>query len=267
MSRFLLPFTERPDTQGAFSPAGKLLMAAGTGLVITAQAQPLTVAILLALIIAGAVVTHTRWRTVLDLALRFETIVVAWILIEPFIYGQTVIARLTIPFGSLPIFAEGLEVGLLLGLRMMTLLLLFLIVLSHMTLSEFVDGLRTLHVPFVIVSSLMVMLRYIPLFMEERNRLQEAQTLRGFHRGTRVERISSLGYLVGTIIDRALDRSVAVYESMTLKGLGLGGGAHGSGLRRADAALLLVPVVMLVLSWWLLPVLSEVVSLWYMRFL
>ncbi|NHI83734.1 MAG: hypothetical protein EAX81_05480 [Candidatus Thorarchaeota archaeon] len=49
------------------------------------------------------------------------------------------------------------------------------------------------------------MLRYIPLFIEERQRMQDAQSLRGFERGTRTEHIKSLGFLIGSNIDRAFD--------------------------------------------------------------
>ena len=69
--------------------------------------------------------------------------------------------------------------------------------------------------------------------------MQEAQQLRGFQRGTLTERIKSLGFLVGSIIDRALDRSVAVYESMTLRGFGHGMFIIGVGPRRKDMLLFL----------------------------
>jgi cobalt/nickel transport system permease protein len=116
---------------------------------------------------------------------------------------------------------------------------LFLAALSHMSLIEFIGALKTLRIPVSILGSLLIMLRYVPLFIEERTRMQEAQQLRGFQRGTLTERIKSLGFLVGSIIDRALDRSVAVYESMTLRGFGHGMFIIGVGPRRKDMLLFL----------------------------
>ena len=114
-----------------------------------------------------------------------------------------------------------------------------------MSLSEFIGALKTLRIPTSVLGSLLIMLRYIPLFLEERSRMQEAQLLRGFQRGTRWTQIKSLGYLVGSIIDRAMDRSVAVYESMTLRGFGHGMFIVGVGPKRSDLILLLGLIILI----------------------
>jgi energy-coupling factor transporter transmembrane protein EcfT len=95
------------------------------------------------------------------------------------------------------------------------------------------------------------MLRYIPLFIEERHRMQEAQQLRGFERGGRTDRIRSLGFLVGSTIDRAMDRSVIVYESMTLRGFGRGMLIVGAGIKKNDLLLFfgLAVLIFALLNW------------------
>jgi len=125
---------------------------------------------------------------------------------------------------------------------------MFLAALSHMSLAEFIGALRTLKIPTFILGSLMIMLRYIPLFVEERQRMQEAQQLRGFEKGERSGRIRSLGFLVGSIIDRAMDRSISVYESMTLRGFGHGMFIVGVKPKRNDLLLFLsLFILMLIL--------------------
>ncbi|MCF2136006.1 MAG: energy-coupling factor transporter transmembrane protein EcfT [Candidatus Thorarchaeota archaeon] len=238
MSKFLLPFAEGQIQASVFSPAAMLVAAVVTGALISVQGSPTIVATLLLFIFIGGSLVRTRWRVVLSLAARFEFVILFWIFLEPFLYGSTVVTTLVTPFGSLNIYAEGITMGLLLGLRMMGLLLLFLVTLSHMTLADFTDALRTLHVPSVLIGSLMVMLRYIPLFLEERFRMQEAQILRGYHCASRREKITSLGYLVGSTIDRAFDRSIAVYEAMALRGFGASVDHRAHGFRRADLLLL-----------------------------
>ncbi len=262
MSKFLLPFAEGHKKMTIFSPAAMLVAAVATGIIITVQSSPSVVATLILCIFIGGSLAKTRWRDVLSLALRFEVVIMVWVLLEPFLYGSTVIAVLWTPIGYFNIYTEGVRLGILLGLRMIALLLLFLVTLSHMTLSDFIKALRTLHVPSVLIGSLMVMLRYIPLFIEERSQMHEAQLLRGFQEGSRWERITSLGYLVGSTIDRALDRSMSVYEAMVLRGFSTANDNYPTDLRRGDAVLLaMVPIIVLSIQF-VLPALLDVVFSW-----
>ena len=89
--------------------------------------------------------------------------------------------------------------------------------------------------------------------------MREAQVLRGFDKGTRSDRLRSLGYLIGSTIDRAFDRSVTVYESMTLRGFGKGMIVGGAGLKRADAALPVLLVMVFVSTLFLIPPLLELI--------
>lgn len=265
MSKFLLPFKEGSRQSSVFSPAAMLTAAVAAGVVITVQVSPLIVASLIVLMIIAGTLAHTRWRVVFSLAARFEFVILFWILLEPFLYGSTVIMSIPTPLGPLNVYSEGVVMGLLLGLRMFALLILFLTVLSHMTLSDFINALRTLHVPTVIIGSLMIMLRYIPLFLEERSRMQEAQFLRGFQQGTRWSRIKSLGYLVGSTIDRAFDRSIVVYDAMALRGFGLGNPHRVRDIRIIDSLLVLVLVGLLIAVNSVLPPLLDVIVSWSMQ--
>ena len=267
MSRFLLPFAEGQRPRRVFSPAAVLLSTLALAVLTTVQTEPLVVAsVICATLVVGTVV-RIRWRTVSSLALRFEVIILIWLLLEPVLYGSTVLLTLATPLGSLNVYAEGVRMGTLLALRMFALLLLFLTGLSHLTLAEFVDALRTLRFPAIMIGSLLVMLRYIPLFIEERDRLHEAQILRGFQHGSRWERITSLGYLVGSTIDRALDRSMTVYEAMLLRGFSSHSSLAGSGFRRWDTGLVAGLIAVALGMSYLLPSLLDVVVPWMLRFL
>ncbi len=243
MATFLLPFNEGRANLQRFSPTAVLLFALGLGVFVAIQSNPIVVLSILVMIFLGGFVAKTRWRVVLSLAARFELLILFWMFLIPFIYGNTVILSIGLPWGSLNAYQEGFTFGILIGFRMMTMVILFITVLSHMSLTEFIGALRTLRVPTVILGSLLIMLRYIPLFMTERKRMQDAQQLRGYSRGKRFERIKSLGYLVGTTINRSFDRSATVYEAMSLRGFGKGTMVSGSGFKRSDA---LLPLLLLV---------------------
>jgi cobalt/nickel transport system permease protein len=242
MATFLLPFREGADNLDNFSPSAILLSAIGAAVVTAVQQNPIVVLCIICLILIGGTMARTRWTVVLLLAAKFDVFILFWMFLMPFVLGSTVIFSLSFPWGILSAYQEGLSFGVLLGLRMMAMVILFIAALSHISLSEFIGALRTIGVPIMILGSLLIMLRYIPLFIMERHRMQEAQSLRGFERGTKLDRIKSLGYLIGSTIDRAFDRSARVYEAMVLRGFGRGIVVRGAGFRKADSLLLLVLV-------------------------
>lgn len=257
MGKFLLPFREGRHTTITFSPTAILIASFIMGVILAIQIQVLILFSLLILILLIGTISRTRWRDVLSLAARFEVVVLFWILLLPLFYGTSVIYSMATPWGSLLAYQEGLDLGILIGLRIIGLITLFLAALSHMSLGEFIGALRTLRVPSSVLGSLLIMLRYIPLFIEERQRMQEAQQLRGFERGERMDRIRSLGFLVGSTIDRAMDRSIVVYESMALRGFGRGLFITGAGLKRNDILLGfgLAALLFILINWQILVVL------------
>lgn len=239
MGKFLLPFIEGRISNGRFSPTSIFVTSFIYAMLLSIQTElPILLGLIFLVLLIGTL-AGTRWKTVLSLAARFEIVILFWIILLPFFYGTTIIFSFPVPWGQLIAYREGLSLGLLFGFRIFGVVTLFLAALSHMSLIEFIGALKTLRIPVSILGSLLIMLRYVPLFIEERTRMQEAQQLRGFQRGTLTERIKSLGFLVGSIIDRALDRSVAVYESMTLRGFGHGMFIIGVGPRRKDMLLFL----------------------------
>ena len=235
-----------------------LMSAIAFAIVLSIQTDPFVVFILILVIAFSGTIARTRWKMVFSLAARFEIVILFWVFLVPFLYGSTIITSIPLSLITLNVYQEGLELGILLGLRMFGLIMLFIATLSHMTLVGFIGALRTLRVPVIILGSLLIMLRYIPQFLEERSRMQEAQTLRGFERGSRWDRIKSLGFMVGSSIDRGLDRSVTVYEAMKLRGFGRGMVVKGSGFKRKDTALAFLLVSLLFSILYVIPIVLEV---------
>ncbi|MFW9847606.1 MAG: energy-coupling factor ABC transporter permease [Candidatus Thorarchaeota archaeon] len=256
--KFLIPFDEGKSRGRVFSPTGMILSAIALAVVISIQTTLSTVLTMTVLVLIGGWVSGTRWRHVISLAAKFEVLILFWIIFEPFLYGNTVILTIYLPWGPINAYLEGLYLGLLLGSRMFAILLTFLTTLSHMTLSDFIGALRSLRIPASVLGSLLIMFRYIPLFMEERSRMQDAQMLRGFSKGERFERIKSMGYLVGATINRSFERSVTAYDAMTLRGFGKGNFVSGAGFKRADVFLPLLLLLIILSSPFILPILLEV---------
>jgi len=258
LSDFLLPFAEGQKAAGPFSPKAMIVASAATAIVVSIQTDLRTLFFLGVVILVGGTVSRTRWRSVISLAAKFEVFVLFWIVIMPLVYGSTVFATLVLPFRTIPLYLEGLMLGIALTLRMSLILLLFMITLSHMTLGEFIGAIHGLRVPLSIIGSLLIMFRYVPQFINERRSMHEAQLLRGFESAMRTGRIRSLGYLIGTTIDRAFERSLIVYDSMTLRGFGKGFHFSGAGFRRFDIVLPFVLLLLVISIRGILPVLVQV---------
>lgn len=259
--KFLLPFDEGKESSRMFSPIGMIISAIALAIIISLQNQLSVVLTIIGVVLIVGWFSGTRWKGVISLATKFEVIILFWVFFEPFLYGNTVILTISTPWGLINAYSEGFYLGLLLGSRMFAILLTFLATLSHMKLVEFIEALRTLRIPASILGSLMIMFRYIPLFMEERSRMHDAQLLRGYSHGKRFERIKSIGYLVGTSINRSFDRSAAVYEAMSLRGFGKGTMVSGSGFKRSDILLPVILIVLVLSLPFLVSIVLEVLSL------
>ena len=238
MTGFSIPF--RPGRGGTrpFSPVAMLVSAVIFALLMSIQSSVPVLFVFTVLVVAGGLLSGSRWKPVLRIVLKLESFILLWILLLPFLYGSTRIAVFSTPWGLLMMNLEGLQLAVLLVLRASTIVLLFILTLSHMTFMDFLSALRAVGVPALLTGALLVMLSYIPQFMQEQTRMREALTLRGLELVSRTDRLRSIGFLLGSVIDRAMARSVRVYEAMALRGFGRSELVVGSGLRRADLFLL-----------------------------
>ena len=77
-------------------------------------------------------------------------------------------------------------------------------------------ALRKIHVPQIIVTEILLIYRYITVFLEEAKTVMDAYKLRA--PGQKGIHISAWGSLIGQMLIRAMDRAGMVYESMKLRG-------------------------------------------------
>ena len=79
-------------------------------------------------------------------------------------------------------------------------------------------ALRQLHVPRVLVTTILLTYRYIVLLLQEGNRISTAYALRA--PGEKGIHFRAWGSLLGQLVLRSVDRAQLVYESMMLRGYG-----------------------------------------------
>ncbi len=79
-------------------------------------------------------------------------------------------------------------------------------------------ALRQLHVPRVLVTTILLTYRYIVLLLQEGNRISTAYALRA--PGQKGIHFRAWGSLLGQLLLRSMDRAQLVYESMMIRGYG-----------------------------------------------
>ena len=84
------------------------------------------------------------------------------------------------------------------------------------TMEALCQAFRKMHVPAVLVTVLMLMVRYLMVFLHEVEHMTQAYALRA--PGQRGLHIKVWGSMIGQLLLRSIDRAETVYDSMMLRG-------------------------------------------------
>ena len=130
------------------------------------------------------------------------------LLLEPFVLGIAVLALFQ---------PDGLRIFLILLLKT-NLCLLTTILLSNTTpFAEILRVLKRIHVPWLMVSTLTLMHRYLFVLVDESERMRRARSSRTFTRGRRFH-WHTLATVVGQLFIRTTGRAERIYDAMCARG-------------------------------------------------
>ena len=113
---------------------------------------------------------------------------------------------------------EGLLKAIEIGLKANACILALLVLVGTMEPILFGHALHRLKMPENLVHLLMFTLRYIGVLHEEYTRLREAMKMRGFRPANALHTYRSIGYLVGMMLIRSIDRSERILAAMKCRG-------------------------------------------------
>jgi cobalt/nickel transport system permease protein len=82
---------------------------------------------------------------------------------------------------------------------------------------EILALLRRIHFPAIMLSTLALMVRYLPVLREESHRMQRARSSRTFSRRGRLE-WNTLGNIIGQLFIRSANRAERIYLAMCARG-------------------------------------------------
>lgn len=88
-----------------------------------------------------------------------------------------------------------------------------------LTVQEFISALRSLFIPNILVTLILLILRYTPMLYEQGNEIKTAQELRGISTAPFGRRFSAATSRIGGTLIRSLRKGTEVYEGMILRGL------------------------------------------------
>lgn len=117
---------------------------------------------------------------------------------------------------------EGLNnMGIVLA-RGLASVLLVTALTTTMTIEEFIQAHKALKVPRLFILTILLIMRYTPLMIEEGREINTAQKLRGIETASFKRRFKARGALIGSTIIKSINKGTEVYEAMILRGFGSG---------------------------------------------
>lgn len=142
--------------------------------------------------------------------------------------GFLVVLLVTLPFtvAGTPIFsvagfsasAEGLGRAVVLVVRVNAAVLAIMALLGGLGGQRLAGAMTGIGLPPVLASLMLLTLRYVATFGDEYRRLRVAMRVRGFRAGSNRHTWRSLGYLVGMLLVRSLERAERVRAAMLCRG-------------------------------------------------
>ncbi|AYD41078.1 cobalt ECF transporter T component CbiQ [Clostridium fermenticellae] len=145
---------------------------------------------------------------------------IAWIVFLSMLFtnGHTVLTY--IPFGKhhLNIYVEGIMLGCLLFLRIVTAVTIACLLSFSTSMIEILETLRICKIPGIIIDLADMMYRYVFIIEETSRRMHMAQMSRMGYVGSWSRRIADTGKIACYVLIKSIDKSISIYNAMLSRG-------------------------------------------------
>lgn len=199
---------------GALDPRARILGAVAFAIVTVALSS--LVALLLALAMAGGALAAARLPA--GPTLRRVAMMDGFILVMLMLLPFTVPGEAAFWVFGWPASWAGLERAAGIALTANAVVLMLLSLVGSMEPTTLGHALARLRCPESLVHLLLFTVRYIAVVEDEYRRLRRAMKARGFRPRTNGHTLRSLGYLVGMLLVRAMERSERILQAMKCRG-------------------------------------------------
>lgn len=215
MSTDLLTITASPAAWiDERDPRIRLLMALLAALVTVNLQGLVTLSSMLGAVLLMALVAGIGPALLLRRLLALEGFMLVLMLFLPF----SVPGEVWFQLGSLSASQEGLQRAATIFLRAHVVVIILLVLVGTLDAVKLGHALAQLRVPDKLVHLLLFTVRYLGVLHEEYARLRQAMRTRGFRARSDRYTWRVLGWLVGMLLVRSLERSQRIHDAMKCRG-------------------------------------------------
>lgn len=196
------------------NPRARLLAALGLALTVAGLRQPGALILALAFALGLAAAARVRWRALARRLLPLE-------LLLALLAASAMLSLAGEPWlvlGTLELSRPGMELALTLLLRVNAMIIALLGLLGTLAPGELAHALASLRLPRRLVTLMVLTLRQIDLLALESRRLRRAMRARAFIARPNRHGWNSLGWLIGMLLVRALQRAQRLDAAMRCRG-------------------------------------------------
>ncbi len=208
---------QRPGSHGwtaTLDPRVRLITACLFASVVVSLVEIVALLLALALAILLLVIMRLPLGPILRRLAGMDGFMLLILILLPFtIPGTPLLA-----WGGLTASAEGLREALEIMLKANAIVLVLLLLVGSLDPVTLGHALARLRVPAALVMLLFFTVRYIDVIGDEYARLRIAMRARGFRPRNDWQTYRSLGYLVGMLLVRSLERSERILAAMRCRG-------------------------------------------------
>jgi cobalt/nickel transport system permease protein len=170
----------------------------------------------IALLLGGVAVVATRQppREVVKRLVPVNLFVLILALLSPLQAGPSSL----LDFRLVQYNRQAMQFAAMIGLKANAIVLWITALLGSLDIVAVGHALRRLHVPAKLVHLLLFSVRYVDVLQGEAARLKRSMTMRGFRPRINAHTYRSIGYLIGMLLVRSLNRSERIVAAMKCRG-------------------------------------------------
>ncbi|MBF0509881.1 MAG: cobalt ECF transporter T component CbiQ [Deltaproteobacteria bacterium] len=210
-------FAARDNVLTRIDPRPKLVLALAAIMVVVVSRRmiiPGVTAVSCLLVMVGL---RIPLKLILRRLVAPLSIVLVIVALHVLLVGHTPLGAVTVFKWRVVAYAEGLDKGLLLGLRVLGAVSVMLLLSSVTPAHRIFHALRFFHIPEEWVEVALLVYRYTFTLVGQTSDVAAAQKVRlGYSSFRRA--MASIGLLAGTVMARSMDQAFRTHEAMVLRG-------------------------------------------------
>ncbi|NHJ03700.1 MAG: energy-coupling factor transporter transmembrane protein EcfT [Candidatus Heimdallarchaeota archaeon] len=245
-SSFLLPFREKP-IESQISPIAISILVVISLVFLLVSKVLLDVVFVYVISLIFLLSLKARFFKTLKVVLTAGLIIFFLGLSSLFLKQGPIIFQVPIGSWTISFYEFAVQRAIFIWVRGIFSVSIITLYTTVITVQEFIQSLRSLFLPNILVTLILLILRYTPMLYQQGSEVKISQELRGLATAPFKRRFSAATSRIGGTLIRSMRKGSEVYEGMVLRGL-----ENSEIIRRSKTKWL---------DWLILPLIVGVISL------